>query len=449
MNNFIYIIYDNRFILLLISSIVFLIFYFFNNRKKIFKELEDEQYQSKEYHKNLVKFLNDDSYNESNIFWLNGSWGSGKTRFINVFFENQNFDHNNIYKISCFGLKTREQLERNLREQIENKSTFYFLQTFPLIGGLLSYISQEVGLKKIKKRSIIIFDDLERVAVFLNQKQFIYVNGRYELIEEEDKETIDAYNNIMGYIDYLAEEFPVKIIVLYNMNEIPKTKALWSKFKTNFNDFDNRSEILEDILTKAFPDKENNMYNFLKNYYMFILLVTNSSNYRSVKNDIYSLKKTSKIKDYINNMLNNNKKILTKWPDNRNESKSYSFFSIDDRRYDGPDLISEEEKKELAKEINKKQHYYIKVFESLWNWVDKDGKKIFPQITLELNDREDYFRLDETSDYYEKQKIDNKLEYKFEIRECELKENEKKLINLQFDKLNKAYDLSGEIDSKR
>lgn len=82
---------------------------------------------------------------------MNGSWGSGKTRFLNAFFENQKFGHNNIYKISCFGLKTREQLERNLREQIENKSTFYFLQSFPLIGDLLSYISQEVGLRKKKK----------------------------------------------------------------------------------------------------------------------------------------------------------------------------------------------------------------------------------------------------------------------------------------------------------
>lgn len=199
-NNIIYKIYDYRLKLLFFLSIVFLFFYFINNRKKIFKELEDEQYQSKEYHKNLVNFLNEDSYNGSNIFWLNGSWGSGKTRFLNAFFENQKFGHNNIYKISCFGLKTRERLERNLREQIENKSTFYFLQSFPLIGDLLSYISQEVGLRKIKKHSIIIFDDLERVAVFLNQKQFIYVNGRYELIEE-DKETIvprSAVSEVIG-----------------------------------------------------------------------------------------------------------------------------------------------------------------------------------------------------------------------------------------------------------
>ncbi|WP_238989862.1 P-loop NTPase fold protein [Streptococcus uberis] len=447
-NPFFYIIFQSiyryRTITLIIATILVLIYYVccFGG-KKVFEELNKEkfkQYSNKEYHTQLVHFLNKDIEKDSNIFWLDGKWGSGKTKFLNTFFENQEFEINNIYKVSCFGLKTREQVENNLREQIDMKSPFILLQKFPFIGELLIYISQTIGINKIKKNSIIIFDDLERVSVYFPEYN---LNKKNEQIFVEDKESTQSFNNILGYIDYIAENFPVKIIVLLNKSEIPKTEIIWSKFKTGFYQFENWSEILDSLLSESLQ-KNSFEFNFLKNYYMFILLNTEKLNYRLVKNDISELIRASKsdssLQSCILKMLHNYKNILTKWPKFREDSSEYNFFEIYDEPYNLPEFLTEEEEEELIGSINKKHFYFIKIFETLWNWENDSGNKVFPKILLQLEDREDYLLLDQYSNY-ERQLEDDKLDYEYVLSSSSMKNEQVEEINHRFDSLIKKYEV--------
>lgn len=41
-----------------------------------------------DFQKNLVEFLNEKPQFGHNIYWLDGSWGSGKTHFLRTFFKN-------------------------------------------------------------------------------------------------------------------------------------------------------------------------------------------------------------------------------------------------------------------------------------------------------------------------------------------------------------------------
>ena len=110
------ILYVNRVIILLALTIPTILFWFLDiifkkvsYKKLSYKKLDPELFPEYDlddypYQTHLVEFLNTpDSIH--NVFWLDGSWGSGKTFFIKTFFENQIYKKKEIYYISCFGSK--------------------------------------------------------------------------------------------------------------------------------------------------------------------------------------------------------------------------------------------------------------------------------------------------------------------------------------------------------
>ncbi len=129
-----------------------------------------------------------------NIFWLNGAWGSGKTHFIRTFFENQFYKPREIYYISCFGIRTREQAEKVLIDEIEQHSTFGSLDHIPVVSSLVKWSYKILGLDLMKKYSLIIFDDLERVT---------YSEKKGDS-KEEYTDSPEDYNDLLGFIDHLA-----------------------------------------------------------------------------------------------------------------------------------------------------------------------------------------------------------------------------------------------------
>ena len=166
---------------------------------------------------------------------MDGSWGSGKTFFIKTFFENQIYKKKEIYYISCFGIKTREQAEKILINEIEKQSILGNLDFIPLVGGVFKWFFKTVGTDLMKRNSIIIFDDFERVSY----------TGK------SDKPS--DYNDLLGYINYLSENKKFKIIVILNSEEIKLTKEnlIDNKFKLNQHQMVCTEEVIDNILKKS------------------------------------------------------------------------------------------------------------------------------------------------------------------------------------------------------
>ena len=233
--------YENRVIILLALTIPTILFWFLGIifKKVSYKKLDPELFPEYDlddhpYQTHLVEFLNSpDSIN--NVFWLDGSWGSGKTFFIKTFFENQIYKKKEIYYISCFGIKTREQAEKILINEIEKQSILGNLDFIPLIGGVFKWFFKIVGTDLMKRDSIIIFDDFERVS--------------YTAKSDNPSD----YNDLLGYIDYLSENKRFKIIVILNSKEIELTKEtlIDNKFKLNHNRMVSTGEVIDNILKKS------------------------------------------------------------------------------------------------------------------------------------------------------------------------------------------------------
>ena len=233
--------YENRVIILLALTIPTILFWFLDIifKKVSYKKLDPELFQEYDlddhpFQTHLVDFLNSpDSIH--NVFWLDGSWGSGKTFFIKTFFENQIYKKKEIYYISCFGIKTREQAEKILINEIEKQSILGNLDFIPLVGGVFKWFFKTVGTDLMKRDSIIIFDDFERVSY------------------PETSDNPSDYNDLLGYIDYLSENKRFKIIVILNSEEIKSTKEklINHKFKLNHNRMVSTEEVIDNILKKS------------------------------------------------------------------------------------------------------------------------------------------------------------------------------------------------------
>ncbi|WP_173257499.1 P-loop NTPase fold protein [Streptococcus sp. 5905] len=235
------ILYENRVIILLALTIPTILFLFLDIIFKIvsYKKLDPDLFPEYDlkgypYQAHLVEFLNS-SDSIHNVFWLDGSWGSGKTFFIKTFFENQIYKKKEIYYISCFGIKTREQAEKILINEIEKQSILGNLDFIPLVGGVFKWFFKTVGTDLMKRDSIIIFDDFERVSY------------------AETSDNPSDYNDLLGYIDYLSENKRFKIIVILNSEEIKSTKKnlIDNKFKLNHNQMVSTEEVIDNILRKS------------------------------------------------------------------------------------------------------------------------------------------------------------------------------------------------------
>lgn len=235
------ILYVNRVIILLALTIPTILFWFLDIifKKVSYKKLDPELFPEYDlegypYQAHLVEFLNS-SNSIHNVFWLDGSWGSGKTFFIKTFFENQIYKKKEIYYISCFGIKTREQAEKILINEIEKQSILGNLDFIPLVGGVFKWFFKTVGTDLMKRDSIIIFDDFERVSY------------------AETSDSPSDYNDLLGYIDYLSENKRFKIIVILNGEEIKsiREKLINNKFKLNKNRMVSAEEVIDNILKKS------------------------------------------------------------------------------------------------------------------------------------------------------------------------------------------------------
>lgn len=238
------------------------------------------------FQEELVSFLNRKEERGRNIFWLDGSWGSGKTHFIRTFFENQLYKPREIYYISCFGIRTREQAEKALIEEIEQHSTFGSLDHIPVVSSLVKWSYKILGLDLMKKYSLIIFDDLERVAY-----------------SEKQKDKPEDFNDLLGFIDYLANHRNQKVLVLINKEDMENTyhQIVEEKFKptvTNIPDQDKIIELVVESYCEGSFERE-----FLAEIFKFISSWS-PVNLREIPREARSFNKLDKSEENLIKMLN-------------------------------------------------------------------------------------------------------------------------------------------------
>ena len=308
--------YENRVIILLALTIPTILFWFLDIifKKVGYKKLDPDLFPEYDlegypYQAHLVEFLNS-SDSIHNVFWLDGSWGSGKTFFIKTFFENQIYKKKEIYYISCFGIKTREQAEKILVNEIEKQSILGNLDFIPLVGGVFKWFFKTVGTDLMKRDSIIIFDDFERVSY------------------AETSDSPSDYNDLLGYIDYLSENKRFKIIVILNSEEIKSTKKnlIDSKFKLNQNRMASTEEVIDNILKKS-KLRDDDLGKILsliyKIYYVDIdeRVVEDKNNNSKVKKP--SLREFQKSLEELSNITDNKKAdYIINWMNGREETES-------------------------------------------------------------------------------------------------------------------------------
>lgn len=437
LKNIILFLYENRVILLLVSTIptiLDIIFKKVSYKKLSYKKLDPNlfpEYDLDEYpyQAHLVEFLNSpDSIH--NVFWLDGSWGSGKTFFIKTFFENQIYKKQEIYYISCFGIKTREQAEKILINEIEKQSILGNLDFIPLIGGVFKWFFKTVGTDLMKRDSIIIFDDFERVSY------------------AETSDNPSDYNDLLGYIDYLSENKRFKIIVILNSKEIELTKEnlIDNKFKLNQNPMASTEEVLDNILKKSNlrdDDLGKILSLIFKIYYADIeeRVVQDKNNNSKVKKP--SLREFQKSLEELSNITDNNEKAdyIINWMNSREETESvlmslvkyfeekptefhmgylYDILDSELYRYNIDKTILKEKysnitSKNIVEVINKKKSYFEDLLYYLW----KKGSEIEKLRTLgyEFDRNIDFeFEISKEYPYYEELEYDKVKRY-FEKRE--------------------------------
>lgn len=390
--------YENRVILLLaltIPAILDIIFKKVSYKKLSYKKLNPilfPEYDLDDYsfQTHLVEFLNS-SDSIHNVFWLDGSWGSGKTFFIKTFFENQIYKKKEIYYISCFGIKTREQAEKILINEIEKQSTLGNLDFIPLVGGVFKWFFKTVGTDLMKRDSIIIFDDFERVSY------------------AETSDNPSDYNDLLGYIDYLSENKRFKIIVILNSKEMVSTKKylIDNKFKLNHNRMVSTEEVIDNILKKS-KLRDDDLGKILslifKIHYVDIgeRVVENKNS--KVKKP--SLREFQKSLEELSNITDNNEKAdyIINWMNSREETESvlmslvkyfeekpinldmeylYNILDSELYRYEIDKAILKEEysstySENIIKIIKRKMFYFKILLYYLW----KEGSEIKELRTL-------------------------------------------------------------------
>jgi len=243
----------------------------------------------------------------------------------------------------------------------------------------------------MKRDSIVIFDDFERVS---------YV---------AKSDNTSDYNDLLGYIDYLSENKKFKIIVILNIEEIGSAKKIiYNKFKLNHNRMVSTEEVIDNILKKSKlrDDDFGKMLSLIfKIYYV-------DKNYREVqeknqqmKEEKLSLREFQKSLEELSNKTDESEKAdyVINWMNGRMGIESilmslvkyfkykpildmeylYNILESDLYQFTIDKEILEEEYSSIASEniievINKKKSYFEHLLYYLW----KKGSEINELRTL-------------------------------------------------------------------
>ena len=211
------------------------------------------------FEESLFRYLH--ASNVSHCFLLTGEWGTGKT------YDAQNFFHKyyrhsktNVYRISCFGLDSREALEKEISKTIEQNDTSFRafiirgLRFLPVVGDVIAeFFKKTYGYNSTKEGSIFVFDDFERItsrAIVEERPSHLYEKNHFllsdvtrgqnkisefeeikkefesvekgflriekSIIQNLERKDIDKYNIAIGLLNDIIDIYGMKVIIICN-----------------------------------------------------------------------------------------------------------------------------------------------------------------------------------------------------------------------------------------
>lgn len=222
--------YENNLIsifkIIIVISIVFLCIFILAlfGHDSIKKNDKDLKNSDNKLFKGLYKYLEEE---KKRCFLITGYSGSGKTYNLKKFLDEYlKYNYRNVYNISCFGISTKTEVMSNIKSLCENLDKSYrynllkLVKLIPVIGEILfNILKRDYSLKDIKKGSIFVFDDFERISPITN-KIISDFCSLYVLENKEDSyskyKMLEKYNIVTGLINELIEKYKMKVIVLCN-----------------------------------------------------------------------------------------------------------------------------------------------------------------------------------------------------------------------------------------
>lgn len=198
---------------------------FFYQKFKFRKDvLVNEDEKNNKLYINMYEYFS----NEENTtpILVTGEWGCGKTTAINDFFEKYyKYRKQKVYRISCFGITTREVLVeriRNICEKEDESCLKHILDSFesiPVIGkALKNILIPTYDFNELAENSIFIFDNFERIETQLIERKR---NGMITNKSTLNKNSIqEKYDIVTGTIDELIERYKMKAIIVADVTQM-------------------------------------------------------------------------------------------------------------------------------------------------------------------------------------------------------------------------------------
>lgn len=217
----------------------------------------------------ILRYLN--TIDSPKCYLISGPWGSGKSYMLNNFLKKHySCSHRNIYKVSCFGLNTREALIDEINNVIKKSDHSYhnhltsMIKILPVVGEPLStLLTKTYSFRSQKAQSIFVFDDFERLSMHpfndnppqqhisnlytaTSSNQYAALATKIDTISESLltiqysinnfmlKANSDKYLVIVGIINEMIEVYGYKVIIVCNTDILDK-QLFYSVLKTKLN----------------------------------------------------------------------------------------------------------------------------------------------------------------------------------------------------------------------
>ena len=289
-------------IYIILSFINFITNFLYNRKQNQKQEMDllelDEDIENNTLYKNLYDYFQ--NKDNKNPIIVKGEWGAGKTYSIDEFFENYyKFKKQKVYRISCFGITTREQLIDLVMDicEKEDKSLYKeiinIIGKIPIIGEFLKNIlGPKYDLNSLKENSIFIFDNFERIEPYIKKERNEDQSNKLDVIPK--------YNIVTGFIDNLIEIYNMKVVILVNDNELVEEyfyKNFIEKLSSKIYTINSKTVSVEEIwndamssmlMSNEIKQKLNEIFEQVKIGAEMIWQESNCENIRILKRTIYN-----------------------------------------------------------------------------------------------------------------------------------------------------------------